>query len=134
MILKILGKVAGFQYKTAPQKNKGVSQKNQNKFFVKKRITKYFGGSDPMNELYAWWAIWWWAQSEHHCLAIRLRYFKLQVQPLTGHTVLPLQTIMRFYKMDGKCKKIGRASYNFFFVKYYLTLGLQTSFNPIFVS
>ena len=34
-----------------PQKNKGVSQKNQNKNFIKKRITKYFGGSDPMNEL-----------------------------------------------------------------------------------
>ena len=31
------------------QKNKGVSQKNQNKNFVKKRITKYFGGSNPMN-------------------------------------------------------------------------------------
>ena len=35
-----------------PQKNKGVSQKNQNKNFVKKRITKYFGGLDPMNELF----------------------------------------------------------------------------------
>ena len=34
-----------------PQKNKGVSQKNQNKNFVKKRIIKYLGGSDPMNEL-----------------------------------------------------------------------------------
>jgi hypothetical protein len=32
-----------------PQKNKGVSQKNKNKNFAKKRITKYFGGSDPMN-------------------------------------------------------------------------------------
>ena len=32
-------------------RNKGVSQKNQNKNFVKKRITKYFGSSDPMNEL-----------------------------------------------------------------------------------
>ena len=50
-ILKRLGKVAWFQYKTAPQKNKGVSQKNQNKNFVKKRIPKYFGGSDPMHEL-----------------------------------------------------------------------------------
>ena len=29
-----------------------VSQKNQNKNFIKKRITKYFGGSDPMNELF----------------------------------------------------------------------------------
>ena len=36
-ILKRLGKVAWFQYKTAPKKNKGVSQKNQNKNFVKKR-------------------------------------------------------------------------------------------------
>jgi hypothetical protein len=34
-----------------PQKNKGVSQQNQNKNFVKKRITKYFGVSDPVNEL-----------------------------------------------------------------------------------
>ena len=50
-ILKSLGKVAWFQYKTEPQKNKGVSQKNQNKNFVKKRIAKYFGGSDPINEL-----------------------------------------------------------------------------------
>ena len=49
-ILKRLGKFAWYQYKTAPEK-KGVSQKNQNKNFVKKRITKYFGGSDPMNEL-----------------------------------------------------------------------------------
>ena len=51
MILKRLGKVAWFQYKTAPQKNKAISQKNQNKNFVKKRITKHFGGLDPMNEL-----------------------------------------------------------------------------------
>ena len=50
-ILKTLGKVAWFRYKTVPQKNKGVSQKNKNKTFVKKRIAKYFGGSDPMNEL-----------------------------------------------------------------------------------
>ena len=50
-MLKRLGKVLWFQYKTAPQKNKGVSQKNQKKNFVKKRITKYFGGSDPINEL-----------------------------------------------------------------------------------
>ena len=35
-ILKRLGNVAWFQYKTAPQKNKGVSQKYQNKNFVKK--------------------------------------------------------------------------------------------------
>jgi hypothetical protein len=49
--LKRLRKVAQFQYKTAPQRDKGVSQKNQNKNFVKKKITKYFGGSDPMNEL-----------------------------------------------------------------------------------
>jgi hypothetical protein len=33
-----------------PQK-KGVLLKNQNKNFVKKKITKHFGGSDPMNEL-----------------------------------------------------------------------------------
>ena len=43
---------ARFQYETVPQKDKGVSQKNQNKNFVKKRITKYFGGFDPMNDLY----------------------------------------------------------------------------------
>ena len=43
--------VARFQYKKVPQKNEGVSQRNQNKNFVKKRITKYFVGSDPMNEL-----------------------------------------------------------------------------------
>ena len=50
-MLKRLGNVAWFQYKTAPQKNKGVSQKNQNKNFVIRLITKYFGGSNPMNEL-----------------------------------------------------------------------------------
>ena len=50
-ILKRLGKVAWFQYKTTPQRNEGVSQKNQNKNFVKKRITKHFGGLDSMNEL-----------------------------------------------------------------------------------
>ena len=50
-ILKWLGKVAWFQYKTGPQKNKSVSQKKKNKNFVKKRITQYFGGLDPMNEL-----------------------------------------------------------------------------------
>ena len=55
-ILKRLGKAAWFQYKTVPQKNKDVSQKNQNKNFVKKRITKYFGGSDPMNELMTWYS------------------------------------------------------------------------------
>ena len=43
--------VARFQYKKVPQKNEGVSQKNQNKNFVKKKFIKYFGGSDPMNEL-----------------------------------------------------------------------------------
>ena len=43
--------VARFQYKKVTQKNEGVSQKNQNKNFVKERITKYFVGSDPMNEL-----------------------------------------------------------------------------------
>ena len=32
-----------------PQKNKGVSQKNQNKNFVKKINHEYFGGSDVMN-------------------------------------------------------------------------------------
>ena len=50
-VLKRLGKLLWFQYKTAPQKNKSVSQKNQNKNLFKKRITKYLGGSDPMNEL-----------------------------------------------------------------------------------
>ena len=50
-IIKRLGKVVWFQYKTGPQKNKGVSQKNQNNNFNKMRITKYFGGLDPMNEL-----------------------------------------------------------------------------------
>ena len=50
-MLKRLGKVAWFQYKTAPKKNKGVSQKNKNKNFAKTRITKHFGGSNPMNEL-----------------------------------------------------------------------------------
>ena len=48
-IFKRLGKVAWFQYKVGPQKTKGVSQKNKIKNFVKKRITKYFGSSDPMN-------------------------------------------------------------------------------------
>ena len=46
--LKRLGKVVWFHYAS---KNKGVSQKHQNKNFIKKIITKYFGGSDPMNEL-----------------------------------------------------------------------------------
>ena len=50
-ILRSLGKVAWFQYKIGPQKNKGFSHRNQNKNFVKKTITKYFGGLDPMNEL-----------------------------------------------------------------------------------
>ena len=36
---------------TPPQKNKGVLQKNENKKFVKMKIIKHFGGSDPMNEL-----------------------------------------------------------------------------------
>jgi hypothetical protein len=36
-----------------PQKNKGASQKNQNKSFIKKRITKCFVGWDPMNEFTA---------------------------------------------------------------------------------
>ena len=40
-----------FNIKPRLKKIKGVSQKNQNKNFFKKRITKYFGGSDPMNEL-----------------------------------------------------------------------------------
>ena len=44
-----LGKVAWFHYKTVAQKNTGVSQKNKNKNSVKKRLTKCFGGSDPMN-------------------------------------------------------------------------------------
>jgi hypothetical protein len=56
-ILKRLGKVGWFQYKTTPQKNKGVSQKNQNKKFIKKRITKCFGGPDTMNELYVYTVI-----------------------------------------------------------------------------
>ena len=38
-MFKRLGKDEWIQYKTTPQN------------FVKKRITKYFGGSDPMNEL-----------------------------------------------------------------------------------
>ena len=57
-ILKRLGKVslAWFHYKYL-KKNKGVSQKNQNKNFVEKWITKYFGGSDPMSELHSlFWA------------------------------------------------------------------------------
>ena len=34
-------------------RNKGVSQKNQNKNFVKKRITKHFGDLDPMTLAYS---------------------------------------------------------------------------------
>ena len=48
---KILYEILFTLYNRVPQENKGASQKNQNKNFVKKSITKYFGGSDPMNEL-----------------------------------------------------------------------------------
>ena len=50
-ILFTLSRLRDFNIKPFLKKNKGDSQKNHKKNFVKKRITKYFGGSDPMNEL-----------------------------------------------------------------------------------
>ena len=53
-ILKPLGKVAWFQYKTS--KNKGVSQKNQNKNFVKRESPNILVVRIPWMS-YIWWNI-----------------------------------------------------------------------------